>query len=348
MHFIDCLLAATDFSVAGNQAVRRAALLAHEHGARLHILHVVDHAGRKPLRDGFLPTRDLDLQAAQARDVLRGFAVEIAGTWDVSASIEVAVGDPFKTLLKASEHAGLVVLGRHGRRGLRGLLVGGMVERMLRLCPHPVLAVRNPVHGPYRKVLAPIDCTALSDAAVRVADRMRHGQRLHVFHAIRSQRQAVLRNLDVPEHVIAEARRREEAETSARMQRALSRLGLAGTPLGFGMAFGPPARSSLRHAQDLGADLIVVGTRARSRLGQLLFGSVSGRLLAEASCDLLVVPGRRDGAPPQPAKAVAPTALPQHPVDGASLVRGAAAQAGRLTPVGWIHNEARFVSRKPS
>lgn len=34
------ILAATDFSIDGNNAVRRAALLAHEHGARLTLVHV--------------------------------------------------------------------------------------------------------------------------------------------------------------------------------------------------------------------------------------------------------------------------------------------------------------------
>ena len=115
------ILAATDFSVDGNNAVRRAALLAHEHGARLHILHVLNPAGGKPLRDWFSPTLDLDLKAAQARDALRHLAVEISGAHDLTASVEVAVGNPFETLMKASEHVDLVVLGRRGRGHLKGL-----------------------------------------------------------------------------------------------------------------------------------------------------------------------------------------------------------------------------------
>ena len=70
------ILAATDFSVDGNNAVRRAALLAHEHGARLHILHVLNAAGCKPLRDWFSPTLDFDLKAAQA--ALRSVAAAVS------------------------------------------------------------------------------------------------------------------------------------------------------------------------------------------------------------------------------------------------------------------------------
>ena len=194
------ILAATDFSVDGNNAVRRAALLAHEHGARLHILHVLNPAGCKPLRDWFSPTLDLDLKAAQARDALRRLAVEILGAYDLTASVEVAVGNPFETLMKASEHVDLVVLGRRGHGHLKGLLVGRTVDRMLRICRRPVLVVKTSVQGSYRRVLVPIDFTAASGAAIRVADRMRREMSMHVFHALNSKREAVLRDADVPEH----------------------------------------------------------------------------------------------------------------------------------------------------
>jgi nucleotide-binding universal stress UspA family protein len=79
------IVVATDFSIDGNHAVRRAALLAHAHRARLKLVHVVDPAGCKPLRDWFSPSIDIDLKAAQARESLRRFAVEIAGRYDLPA-----------------------------------------------------------------------------------------------------------------------------------------------------------------------------------------------------------------------------------------------------------------------
>ena len=50
---IATILAATDFSPDGNNAVRRAALLARQLDARLTLLHVVDQAGFEPLRGWF-------------------------------------------------------------------------------------------------------------------------------------------------------------------------------------------------------------------------------------------------------------------------------------------------------
>ena len=342
------LLVATDFSVDGNNAVRRAALLAHQHGARLHILHVLNAAGCKPLRDWFSPTLDLDLKAAQARDALRRVAVEISGAYDLTASVEVIVGDPFETLMQASEHADLVVLGRRGHGRFKGLLVGRTVDRMLRICRRPVLVVKSPVQATYRQVLVPIDFTASSDAAIRVADRVRRETGMHVFHAINSKREAVLRG--VPAHVIRETHLMEEGAINARMRRQVARLGLDSTPMNYALAYGPPVRATLRHAHRLGADLIVAGKQGRSTLGRFLLGSVSSRLLSEATCDMLIVPQPRDSTPPQAAQTVAPRLNSEPYIDNAALAQSAAAHAGALTQTQghWIHNKARFVARRAS
>jgi hypothetical protein len=49
---------------------------------------------------------------------------------------------------------------------------------------------------------------------------------MHVFHAIHSLRDAVLRDAGVPEHIIREAPLMEEAGTNARMRRKVAGLGL--------------------------------------------------------------------------------------------------------------------------
>lgn len=287
------ILAATDFSIDGNNAVRRAALLAHEHDAHLKLVHVLDPNGCKPLRDWFSPSIDIDLKAAQARQTLGRFAVEIAGRYDVRASVEVMVGEPLETLLQASERAELLVLGRRGHSRFKALLVGRTVDRLLRIGRQPVLVVRTPVEGAYRRVLVPVDFTAPSDAAVQVAARLACDADVQVFHAINAHREALLRGTDLPEHLIHEARRRQEAGAIARMRRKAARLGLDGTRVGFVVAHGHPVWSTLGHAQRLGADLIVAGKQGQSTLGEFLLGSVSRRILAGSGCDVLIVPRPR-------------------------------------------------------
>lgn len=52
---------------------------------------------------------------------------------------------------------------------------------------------------------------------------------------------------------------------------------------------GQTADAIVDAARETRADMIVVGTRHRRLIERLLFGSVSGQLVAEAPCDLLVV-----------------------------------------------------------
>ena len=53
---------------------------------------------------------------------------------------------------------------------------------------------------------------------------------------------------------------------------------------------GGPAHAIADAAKEVGADLIVVGTRGHTALGGLLLGSVTNRLLHIAPCPVLAVP----------------------------------------------------------
>jgi nucleotide-binding universal stress UspA family protein len=52
---------------------------------------------------------------------------------------------------------------------------------------------------------------------------------------------------------------------------------------------GQTAEAIVEAAREQQADLVVVGTRQRRLIERLLFGSVSGQLVVEAPCDVLVV-----------------------------------------------------------
>jgi nucleotide-binding universal stress UspA family protein len=55
------------------------------------------------------------------------------------------------------------------------------------------------------------------------------------------------------------------------------------------VAVGTPAREILRLAEEIGADLVVMGTCATSPIARLFFGSTSRDVIREASCPVLVV-----------------------------------------------------------
>jgi nucleotide-binding universal stress UspA family protein len=271
------VLAFTDLSLADQHAVQRAALLAHGHGAELHILHVRASA----------PSIDSD---ARSRAALRRCATEIARRYDVPVRVDLRVGDPLETVLQASPAADLVVLGHRSASGLETWRRARFVKRLLEVCRSPVLVVRAPAHGPYRRVLLPVDLSAGSDSALRVAARVARGAGLHVFHAVDSHRESLLRRADVDESVIVEARAIEAAGIAARMRRSVVRLGLDSRRMSFAVRSGAAVPATLHQASVLAADLIVAGRQPKSTFADVLLGSVSSRLLCAAACDTLIVP----------------------------------------------------------
>jgi nucleotide-binding universal stress UspA family protein len=57
---------------------------------------------------------------------------------------KVTCGDFAEEILRCAreEHADMIVMGTHGRRGVERLLLGSVVEQVLRRSPCPVVAVR--------------------------------------------------------------------------------------------------------------------------------------------------------------------------------------------------------------
>jgi nucleotide-binding universal stress UspA family protein len=94
-------------------------------------------------------------------------------------------------------------------------------------------------------------------------------------------------------------RRVDEAELQAHLQEVadeLSAQGLSATLKITGDVGARPAHEVANTAREVGADLIVVGTRGRTAIGGLLLGSVTNRLLHIAPCPVLVVPAHSSAA----------------------------------------------------
>ena len=72
--------------------------------------------------------------------------VERAKTTGLKARAQLLVGVAHRMIVELvmDERADLVVIGTHGRGGLDRALLGSVADRVIRLAPCPVLAVREP------------------------------------------------------------------------------------------------------------------------------------------------------------------------------------------------------------
>ena len=146
MHLFQTIIHPTDFDEPSKEAFRVARSLAHELGARLVVFHivpppaVVTHDGRVIL----------DPHTAEPIDLWAEYRTLQAETPKVPVQYAVVVGDRSEARRLLDEkvrelgEGTLVVMGSHGRHGLRRLLWGSKAEEVVRECPCPVLVVKAP------------------------------------------------------------------------------------------------------------------------------------------------------------------------------------------------------------
>ena len=289
------IVVATDFSEGADHAVRRAAMLASSHGAELELLHVVSAAGLEALREWVRdPPHIAERLLEDANVLLRERAGAAGSEAGVRASSRVVVGDVCAEIRSGCAQA-LLAVGGHGANPLGDLLLGTTAEKLVRDSQGPVLVVRQPPRGPYRNVVAGIDLLPGSEALLASALRVAPGARLTVVHAYDVPFEGALHRAGVPQAEVD--RHRGDALT-----RALQGIRAASAAAGWDpdrvLAFsdrGDPARLIVEHGRSVGADLAVVARRSRTALAAMLIGSVARRVVAEAHCDVLVLPAQAAG-----------------------------------------------------
>jgi nucleotide-binding universal stress UspA family protein len=141
------ILHPTDFSPASRPAFVHALALAREEGAELLIVHAL--ATVMPLAsEGYMSPKTYDdLQRsmrAQAQKQLDGLLAK-AKTARVRARGLLYEGVAADAIARAAraKRAKLIVMGTHGRTGLRRLFMGSVAERVVGTAPCPVLTVRG-------------------------------------------------------------------------------------------------------------------------------------------------------------------------------------------------------------
>ncbi|MFL6661263.1 MAG: universal stress protein [Rhizobacter sp.] len=293
MASVEHVLAATDLSAPARHAADRAASLAHGIGASLALVHVAPTPALDSVRRFVtgvpedLPERWL----AETDAALRALAGALEARHGVAASIHLASGSLLGEIARAAEvtAADLIVLGARGSSFVRHLVLGSTAERLVAWCTRPMLVVKQVPHTPYRSVLVPVDFSAASLPALRLASAVAPGARIRVLHAFEAPFEGKLRQAGIKERLLREYRQGTESEARAQMS-ALGRQ--PGAPVGADalLLHGNAVGMILEQEQELDCDLIVIGKRGESRLEDLFLGSVTRRVLADSQCDVLVSP----------------------------------------------------------
>lgn len=271
------VLVPTDFSSSAQHALARALRLPLAPAARVVLLHV--------LPDRMPETLRAEVEA-EARTSLAKLVASSAIPDGVVLATEIVTGEAYEQIIARARmlDASLVVIGRHGQRRIRDLLIGSTAERTLRYGDVPVLVVNLEPEGPYRRPLVASD---LEDSSLRVVDLARSVLEpevaIDLVHAFR-----------VPfgglRYTSGSARLEQGLETEARaaLDKLVQSLGDDRARWNPVLRLGDARTVLLTEIVSRDADLAVIGTHGRSGIAHAIVGSVAEWVIAAARCDVLV------------------------------------------------------------
>jgi nucleotide-binding universal stress UspA family protein len=289
------ILLASDGSKEAARAARTAIELSNNLGAELHVVYV-GHMPNVFYESPGAWTLDQDLATTmeeraeeEALTRLDEQVHRISEAGGKVAQAHVKVGRPDAQIVGLAEELGadLIVVGSRGLGGIRRALMGSVSESVLHHAHCAVLVARGePISFP-TKVLAALDGSETAALAARTAAEIaeKTGSELHAVHVgevapvYHPERHGYLAHYDR----LREAAQRLLDEQVEQMRAAGATLTQAH------LRMGRPDEEIAVVSEEIGAGLIVVGSRGLGPLKRALVGSVSSSVVHHAHCPVLVV-----------------------------------------------------------
>ena len=136
------ILVAVDDAPISAHAADIAAELAQLAGAELAFIHVIDAELVNAADTGIQPDVFVASAKEDARNLIEDFRKRLPQK--VDALDFVPIGTPLTEIVNAAKDwpADLIVIGSHGRGGIKRVLLGSVAEGVMRNAPCPVLVVR--------------------------------------------------------------------------------------------------------------------------------------------------------------------------------------------------------------
>jgi universal stress protein A len=141
-----------------------------------------------------------------------------------------------------------------------------------------------------KRILVPTDFSAASEITLSYAMDLasRYGASLHLLHVLEESSFTAA----YPDGFFAELpgmRTQMIEEGERRLGEAAARCADATLDVTTQVVVGRPARAIVQEAEQMGADLIVMGTHGRTGFAHLMLGSVAEQVLRTAPCPVLTV-----------------------------------------------------------
>jgi nucleotide-binding universal stress UspA family protein len=283
------ILFATDFSPAAEAALPYAIGLARRYGGTIHAVHVRFPATYPVVGPEAMP------QIIQAAEEQAKFEAQQLHQMLTGVPHQVSVGEgevwPMVNEIAKEQKADVIVIGTHGRTGLKRVLLGSVAEEVFRKAAIPVLTV-----GPHvsqdtarrlemKEILFATDFSGESLAALPFAVSLaqEHQARLTLLHVVCEPKVGELVHAEqYADSILRQLRKLVPAEAEPWCEPKCR------------VEHGHEGEKIMEVANALGADLIVLGVRgAEAGVGASthLLPSIAHKVVTQARCPVLTVRG---------------------------------------------------------
>lgn len=286
MIHVDRILFPTDGSPCAERARRHALHLADHFDASLHVIQVEER----------------DVELADVVEITEADLLsDLHGEVEVSSGLaepriqEHTVAYPSVAggiLTYTVEHdADLIVIGTHGRRGVRRFVLGSVAEEVVRKAECPVVTVGRGAVSPDDleggTMLVPVDFSESRSLVLAHAREIApvYGMDVQVLHVVEMkgvpEAYGVYESVPDPGKLAARARDVLDDEVEGLRE--------AGIDVAVEVRSGHPADEVLTATEDLGAAFITIATHGRTGLDRMLMGSVAEKVIRQAPCPVCTV-----------------------------------------------------------
>ena len=281
------ILVATDFSPASQAALPHAFSLAGHYGSKLYLAHVISLE-----HEDFPPAEERATKLEQAREFTEQQMERLlTATRQEPIPCQPLIGEGgIWNVLSDMIHENsidLVIVGTHGRRGLKKLLLGSVAEEVFRMAPCPVLTVgpktsaTSSVDVQLGHILYPVEFVPDTSLAAAYAVSLAEAY------------SAKLTFMKVLEDTVAPPE--EKARVMEPVKRWMHDHLATGSDLrertSFELGFGRASEAIVTFARDRGIDLIVMGVRHLDPVlaGHLPEADTAYEVVRTAPCPVLTV-----------------------------------------------------------
>jgi len=295
---LDKILCAADFSAHFRQVMHYGVGLALQFEARLLILHSVCFP-HNPLYGTAVYNRSDEHKklGRKAGETVEKLMKGYSANWEPV----ITFGEPVEEIVRVADEqdVDMVIAASHGLSGLKRMLFGTVVERLVREMTRPVLVVRLPAHHEqsasaenklcFGKIVTGCDVSAkaipMLGYAMEVAAEF--GAELHLLHAI--ERPVDKELMDSDQAPYGEVQQAMQDRLRQKLLQLAAEASDAPCDLKAAVLQGVPGERLSSYAAENASDLIIIGKHQHTAIEKLLVGSTAEAVLRSDPCPVMVL-----------------------------------------------------------